>query len=64
MKGKYEGLSLILDFSPNNFLAKYKLYENTNLKFKVENIFNSSYQVINKFGTSPRAFYLSIDNAF
>ena len=44
--------------------AKYKLYENTNLKLRIENIFNTSYQVINKFGTSPRAFYLSIDNAF
>ena len=52
------------DYTLFNLLAKYKLYENTNLKLRIENIFNTSYQVINKFGTSPRAFYLSIDNAF
>ncbi|GIS06995.1 MAG: hypothetical protein CM15mP110_1430 [Alphaproteobacteria bacterium] len=52
------------DYSLVNLLAKYELYENTNLKLRIENIFNTSYQVINKFGTSPRAFYLSIDNAF
>ena len=52
------------DYTLVNLLAKYKLYENTNLKLRIENIFNTSYQVINKFGTSPRAFYLSIDNAF
>ena len=33
-------------------------------KLRIENIFNTSYQVINKFGTSPRAFYLRIDNEF
>ena len=52
------------DYSLVNLLAKYELYENTNLKLRIENIFNNSYQVIDKFGTSPRAFYLSIDNAF
>ena len=52
------------DYSLVNLLAKYQLYENTNLKLRIENIFNNSYQVIDKFGTSPRAFYLSIDNAF
>ena len=52
------------DYSLVNLLAKYELYENTNLKLRIENIFNNSYQVIDKFGTSPRAFYLSVDNAF
>ena len=43
------------DYTLVNLLAKYKLYENTNLKLRIENIFNTSYQVINKFGTSPRS---------
>jgi len=55
---------ILEDYSLVNLLAKYELYENTNLKLRIENIFNNSYQVIDKFGTSPRAFYLSIDNAF
>ena len=58
------GNVILKDYSLVNLLAKYELYENTNLKLRIENIFNNSYQVIDKFGTSPRAFYLSIDNAF
>ena len=52
------------DYTLVNLLAKYKLYRNTNLKLRIENIFNASYQTVNNFGTSPRAFYISIDNAF
>ena len=58
------GNVILEDYFLVNLLAKYELYENTNLKLRIENIFNNSYQVIDKFGTSPRAFYLSIDNAF
>ena len=31
---------------------------------KIDNVFDEQYQVVNKYGTSNRAFYIGIDGAF
>ena len=40
------------------------MINNYNILLKIDNVFDEQYQVVNKYGTSNRAFYIGLDGAF
>ena len=49
----------------NVFDVKFSyMINNYNILLKIDNVFDEQYQVVNKYGTSNRAFYIGLDGAF
>ena len=49
----------------NVFDVKFSyMINNYKLLLKIDNVFDEQYQVVNKYGTSNRAFYIGLDGAF
>jgi vitamin B12 transporter len=47
-----------------NFVTNYKMQDNISAYFKVENIFDRYYQIVDGYSTSPRAYYMGFDLKF
>ncbi len=47
-----------------NFVTNYEINDNLNSYFKVNNIFDKYYQVVDGYSTSPRAFYVGMNAKF
>jgi vitamin B12 transporter len=43
---------------------RYRLTDNADLLFRIENLLNEQYQKISGYGTSDRAFYLGLSSRF
>ncbi|SUZ30550.1 Colicin I receptor [Roseibaca ekhonensis] len=52
------------DYTVVNASMRYRLTDNADLLFRIENLLNEQYQKISGYGTSDRAFYLGLSSRF
>ena len=55
---------MLPDYSLINTKFIYKLNNDYNLNFKIENLLDEQYQLVNNYATADRSFYLGIDGEF
>jgi len=55
---------MLSDYSLINTKFIYKLNNDYSMNFRIENLLDEQYQLVNKYATADRSFYLGIDGEF
>ncbi len=55
---------MLPDYSLINTKFIYKLNNDYSMNFRIDNLLDEQYQLVNKYATPDRSFYLGIDGEF